>query len=138
MQVTIIGGGSYQWAPTLIVDLLRLESIRPLRLVLEDIDPAPLPTMEAFAKLAADKLGTDVDVTTTTDQRRALEGADFAVVTISTAGVQTVRVDLEVPARRGIHQSVGASVGTGGDNRALRNGPVRVGIGRDMEEVCGD
>ena len=52
MQITIIGGGSYQWAPTLIVDLLRTESIRPLRLVLEDIDPDPLPTMEAFAKLA--------------------------------------------------------------------------------------
>ncbi len=138
MQITIIGGGSYQWAPTLIVDLLRLESIRPLHLVLEDIDPAPLPTMESFAKLAADKLGTDVQVTATTDQRRALDGADFVVVTISTGGFATMRVDLEVPARHGIYQSVGDSVGPGGVNRSLRNIPVLVGIGRDMEEVCAD
>ena len=138
MQITIIGGGSYQWAPTLIVDLLRTESIRPLRLVLEDIDPVPLPTMEAFAKLAAQTLGTEVDVTTTTDQRRALEGADFVVVTISTGGFPTMRVDLEVPARHGIYQSVGDSVGPGGVNRALRNIPVLVGIGHDMEEVCPD
>ena len=136
MQVTIIGGGSYQWAPTLIVDLLRTESIRPLRLVLEDIDPAPLPTMEAFAKLAAETLGTEVDVSSTTDQRQALEGADFVVVTISTGGFATMRVDLEVPARHGIRQSVGDSVGPGGINRALRNIPVLVGIGRDMEQVC--
>jgi alpha-galactosidase len=138
VQITIIGGGSYQWAPTLIVDLLRTESIRPLRLVLEDIDPAPLPTMEAFAKLAAEKLGTEVEVTSTTDQRRALEGADFVVVTISTGGFATMRVDLDVPARHGIHQSVGDSVGPGGVNRALRNIPVLVGIGRDMEELCAD
>jgi alpha-galactosidase len=137
-QVTIIGGGSYQWAPTLIVDLLKTESIRPLRLVLEDIDPTPLPTMEAFTKLAAEKLGTDVDVFTTTDQRKALEGADFVVVTISTGGFPTMRVDLEVPAAHGIYQSVGDSVGPGGINRALRNIPVLVGIGKDMEEICTD
>jgi len=138
MQVTIIGGGSYQWAPTLIVDLLRTESLRPLKLVLEDIDPAPLPTMEAFTKLAADKLGTTVDVTTTTDQRTALDGADFVVVTISTGGFPTMRVDLEVPAAHGIYQSVGDSVGPGGINRALRNIPVLVGIGKDMEQICPD
>jgi alpha-galactosidase/6-phospho-beta-glucosidase family protein len=136
MQVTIIGGGSYQWAPTLIVDLLRTECLRPLKLVLEDIDPAPLPTMEAFAKLAADKLDTTVDVTTTTDQRKALVGADFVVVTISTGGFPTMRVDLEVPAAHGIYQSVGDSVGPGGINRALRNIPVLVGIGKDMEQIC--
>jgi len=138
MQVTIIGGGSYQWAPTLIVDLLRTESIRPLRLVLEDIDPASLPTMEAFARLAASKLGTEVDVTTTTDQRRSLEGADFVVVTISTGGFDSMSVDLDVPARHGIAQSVGDTVGPGGINRALRNIPVLVDVGKDMEQICAD
>jgi alpha-galactosidase/6-phospho-beta-glucosidase family protein len=35
-------------------------------------------------------------------------------------------------------QTVGDSVGPGGINRALRNIPVLVGIGRTMEEVCPD
>ena len=47
-------------------------------------------------------------------------------------------VDLDVPARHGIRQSVGDSVGPGGISRALRNIPVLVGIGRDMEELCPD
>jgi alpha-galactosidase len=94
--------------------------------------------MEAFAKLAAEKLGTEVEVSTTTDQRRALEGADFVIVTISTGGFPTMRVDLEVPAAHGIYQSVGDSVGPGGINRALRNIPILVGIGKDMEEICPD
>ncbi len=138
MQVTIIGGGSYQWAPNLITDLLGVPSLAGLHLVLEDIDPDPLEKMEALTRMADERLGSKATVETTTDQRRALEGADFVVVTISTGGFESMTVDLEVPARHGIHQSVGDSVGPGGINRALRNIPVLVGIGRDMEECCPD
>ncbi len=138
MQVTIIGGGSYQWTPELLADLLSTESLRGMHLVLEDVDPEPLPKMEALAKKVDDALGSKATVETTTDQRRALDGADFVIVTISTGGFESMAVDLDVPARHGIRQSVGDSVGPGGINRALRNVPVLVGIGRDMEEICPD
>jgi len=138
MQVTIIGGGSYQWAPKLITDLLGTASLGGVHLVLEDIDPEPLEKMAALARIADDKLGSKATVSTTTDQRKALEGADFVVVTISTGGFDSMAVDLDVPARHGIKQSVGDSVGPGGISRALRNIPVLVGIGRDMEQCCPD
>ena len=138
MQVTIIGGGSYQWAPNLITDLLAMPSMAGVHLVLEDIDPAPLEKMDAIARMADDVLGAKSTVETTTDQRKALEGADFVIVTISTGGFESMAVDIDVPARHGIRQSVGDSVGPGGISRALRNIPVLVGIGRDMEECCGD
>ena len=138
MQVTIIGGGSFQWAPKLITDLLGTPALAGVHLVLEDIDPAPLAKMEAIARIADDKLGSKATVATTTDQRRALEDADFVVVTISTGGFASMAVDIDVPARHGIYQSVGDSVGPGGISRALRNIPVLAGIGRDMEEVCPD
>ena len=64
---------------------------------------------------------------TTTDQRDALAGADFVVVTISTGGFASMRHDLEVPERYGIRQSVGDTVGPGGISRALRNIPVLLG-----------
>ena len=47
-------------------------------------------------------------------------------------------VDLDVPAAHGITQTVGDTVGPGGINRALRNIPVLVGIGKAMEEHCPD
>jgi len=138
VQVTIIGGGSYQWAPKLITDLLGTASLSGLHLVLEDIDPEPLAKMGALAHIADDKLGSKATISTTTDQRRALEGADFVVVTISTGGFTSMAVDIDVPARHGIFQSVGDSVGPGGISRALRNIPVLAGIGRDMQELCPD
>src|SRR5580700_4008215 len=136
MQVTIIGGGSYQWSPKLITDLLAVAPLADMHLVLEDIDPAPLQKMEVFARLANDKMGTKSTVATTTDQRRAVDGADFVIVTISTGGFDSMALDLDIPAKYGIRQSVGDSVGPGGISRSLRNIPVLVGIGRDMEQIC--
>ena len=138
MKVTMIGGGSYQWGPNLITDMLQMPSLAGMHLVLEDIDPAPLPLMEKYAQFAADTLGVDVTVETTTDQRASLEDADAVVVCISTGGFASMTHDLDVPERHGIKQSVGDSVGPGGISRALRNIPVLVSIGRDMAAVCPD
>ena len=131
MQVTIIGGGSYQWSPKLIADLLgtgvagrhapRARGHRP-RPAGEDGGAAP--------GQLDDELGAKATVSTTTDQRAALDGADFVIVTISTGGFESMAVDLDVPARHGIRQSVGDTRGPGGISRSLRNIPVLVGIGR--------
>jgi alpha-galactosidase/6-phospho-beta-glucosidase family protein len=137
-QVTIVGGGSYQWAPELMADLFGTPALAGMHLVLEDIDPAPLPKMEALAHRLSDAMEAKATVATTTDLHRALEGADFVIVCISTGGFRSMAVDLDVPARHGIRQSVGDTVGPGGINRSLRNVPVLVGIGKAMEEVCPD
>ena len=90
MQITIIGGGSYQWTPELLADLLGTPSLRGAHVVLEDVDPAPLPKMEALARRLDQAVDARTTVTTTTDQRQALEGADFVVVTISTGGFESM------------------------------------------------
>ncbi len=138
MQVTIIGGGSYQWTPELMADLFGTESLRGMHLVLEDVDPAPLAKMEPLANKLGEAMDAKVTVSATTDQRRALDGADFVIVTISTGGFESMALDLDVPARYGIRQSVGDTVGPGGISRGLRNVPVMAGIARDVESICPD
>ncbi len=137
-QVTIIGGGSYQWAPELMADLFGTPALAGMKLVLQDIDPAPLPKMEALAHKVSDALEAKASITSTTDRKAALSGADFVIVCISTGGFASMAVDLAVPAAHGITQTVGDSVGPGGINRALRNVPVLVAIAQDMQAVCPD
>jgi alpha-galactosidase/6-phospho-beta-glucosidase family protein len=137
-QVTIVGGGSYQWGPELMADLFGTPALAGLHLVLQDIDPAPLPKMEALAHKLDDAMDAKATVATTTDLGAALDGADFVLVCISTGGFRSMAVDLDVPAAHGITQTVGDTVGPGGINRALRNIPVLVGIGKAMEEHCPD
>lgn len=136
MKVTIVGGGSYQWTPELMADLFETPSLHGLHLVLEDIDASALAKMEALANRLDKAMGSGAVISATTDQREALEGADFVIVTVSTGGFDSMSVDLEVPARHGIRQSVGDTVGPGGISRSLRNIPVLVGIAKDMEELC--
>jgi alpha-galactosidase len=124
--------------PELMADLFGTPSLAGMHLVLQDINPDPLPKMEALAHKLIDAVEAKATVAVTTDQKAALEGADFVIVCISTGGFRSMAVDLDVPAAHGIIQTVGDSVGPGGINRALRNIPVLVGIGRTMEEVCPD
>ncbi len=137
-RITIVGGGSYQWAPKLLVDFANTPVLHDAEIVLEDIDPSPLPRMVEFVEHLADVRGIPMTARGTTDQREALEGADYVVVNISTGGFASMRHDLEVPARHGIMQSVGDTVGPGGVMRALRNIPIFLDLAADMEEVCPD
>jgi alpha-galactosidase len=137
-RIVIVGGGSYQWAPKLLIDIANTPSLHEAEIVLEDLDAKPLPQMVQFVERLAKLRGIGLQARATTNQRDALEGADYVVVTISTGAFASMRHDLEIPERYGIRQSVGDSVGPGGISRALRNIPVLVGIARDMEELCPD
>src|ERR1700729_148845 len=121
-----------------MADLFGTPALSGMHLVLEDVDPAPLPKMEALAHKVNDALGAKATVSTTTHLGDALDGADFVIVCISTGGFRSMAVDLDVPAAHGIIQTVGDTVGPGGVNRSLRNVPVLVGVGRAMEEHCPD
>ena len=137
-QITIIGGGSNQWVPKLLIDFVNTPSLQEAAIVLEDIKPDNLPRMQRFVEHCAKVRGIGMTCRTTTDQREALHGADFVVVSISTGGFESMRCDLEIPASHGLFQTVGDTVGPGGIIRGLRNIPVMVGIAKDMEELCPD
>lgn len=137
-RVTIIGGGSYQWTPKLLVDFVNTPVVRDAEIVLHDIDAAPLPRMVELAQHLAAVRGVSLTARATTDRRDALRDTDFVVVNISTGGFRSMRHDLEIPERHGMRQSVGDTVGPGGVMRALRNIPVFLDIARDVEELSPD
>ncbi len=137
-KITIIGGGSYQWTPKLLVDFVNTPALRDAQIVLHDIDASSIPRMVELAGHLADLRGIGLRTSGSTDRAASLEGADFVVVNISTGGFTSMRHDLEIPERHGVRQTVGDSVGPGGVLRALRNIPVFLDIAADVAEHCPD
>jgi alpha-galactosidase len=137
LRICIVGGGSYNWGPTLLTDLAVTPGIAGT-VVLHDTDPAAAEDLRRLGKTIVAAAGVELEVVTSPDLRESLTGADIVVVTITTGGLEATRRDIHVPAMYGIEQTVGDTVGPGGLARALRNIPVMVDLARMMEEVCPD
>jgi alpha-galactosidase/6-phospho-beta-glucosidase family protein len=135
-RIAFVGGGSYQWGPKIIMDVALNEELRGARLVLHDIDAGALDDMHDWGAKAIEASNADLKLEKTQRLEEALDGADFVVLSISTGDLDATALDLEIPARYGIVQTVGDTVGPGGHFRGLRNIPVVVGIARAMEKHC--
>jgi alpha-galactosidase len=122
--------------PVILSDLVLAPELGDSEVVLMDINPEPLTLTGPLANLYAEKAGSKLRFRTTTSYEEAMRDADYVVVTISTGGLEAMRVDLEVPEKYGIYQTVGDTVGPGGWSRALRNVPVFMDLARKMERYC--
>jgi alpha-galactosidase len=138
LRIVLIGGGSLTWTPGLLTDLVMEPELEGSTAVLVDIDEAALERMHAFAGRLFETAGRHWNIETTTDRRAALQGADFVLLTIAVGGLAAMELDLEIPLKYGIYQTVGDTTGPGGLSRALRNIPVILDIARDIERICPD
>jgi alpha-galactosidase len=134
--VTFLGAGSVEFTRQLLTDLLRFDDLADLRVALHDIDQTRLDVAERLARNVSAQLGGQLVISASLDRRRALEGADVVINMIQVGGIAATRVDLEIPARYGLRQTIGDTTGVGGVFRALRTFPVLSGIARDMAEIC--
>jgi alpha-galactosidase len=140
MRIAVIGGGSYCWTPTLVRDMIFTPGLEGSEIVLEDIEKKHLDDLYRCCKaiLAQTRKEKAFKVSATMDEAKALRGADYVVLTITTGGYKSMANDLRIPYQYGLYQPVGDTVGPGGISRAVRNIPVVVGIAKNMERCCPD
>ena len=122
MKLTFIGAGGAR-TPLVIQSLLDRQSRVPLTQVcMMDTDAERLELMQMVCKprLAAGEAA--FDVTWTTDPRRAIEGADFVVLTFRVGQMASRVIDEQVPLHYGVLGQ--ETTGPGGFAMALRTVPV--------------
>ncbi|HEX4084792.1 MAG TPA: alpha-glucosidase/alpha-galactosidase [Chthoniobacteraceae bacterium] len=137
IKVTMLGAGSGFTVP-LMNDILRIPQNQGGRIVLVDIDAKRLGTMQRLIKQLVARLGLEQlwKVTATTDRTKALPGTDYIVNCIEVSGVACVRIDNDIPAKYGIDQCIGDTIGPGGLFKALRTIPVWLEALADAERLC--
>lgn len=139
IRLAYIGGGSRGWAWKFMTDLAMEESMSGT-VALYDIDQ---PAAEANAVI-----GNKIDAMPQTvghwnyevsdTLQEALTGADFVVISILPGTFDEMEIDVHMPERLGIYQSVGDTAGPGGILRALRTLPMYVPIAEGIRDICPD
>jgi alpha-galactosidase/6-phospho-beta-glucosidase family protein len=137
-SVVLIGAGSTVFTPGLMTDLASSPVFAGWTVHLVDLDADAAETMARLGRRIATERGADLTFVPHTSRREALPGARFVTTTIAVGAADGWRHDIEVPARHGIAQTVGDSVGPGGVLRALRHVPELVAIATDIAELAPD
>jgi len=136
VKVTMVGAGSFGFAPKLISDIIHTPELSGSTLVLHDINAERLEAMAKLSKRMIETAGADLRIEHTLRREEALDGAHFVTSTILVGGLGIAQADVDIPLKHGVSQSVADSVGPGGISRALRTIPVLLAICRDMERLC--
>ena len=136
-RIAFIGAGSTVFMKNIIGDVLQRPALANATIVLMDINMQRLEESEVVAGKLAKTLGVKAKIETTTDQRRALNKADFVVVAFQIGGYEPCTVtDFEVPKKYGLRQTIADTLGVGGIMRGLRTVPHLWRICEDMMQLC--
>jgi alpha-galactosidase len=139
IKVAFIGAGSVEFTRNVATDLCGYPEFRGgLHLALYDISAERLAHAERLVNRISAQSGADATVTATLDRRAALASADYVINEVQVGGYAATRADFDIPARYGVRQTIGDTLGIGGIFRGLRTIPVVLELARDMLEVCPD
>jgi alpha-galactosidase len=136
-KITFIGAGSTVFAKNLLGDILSFPELAGSHIGLFDIDPERLRTSEIVARKVGQAFGAHPTIEATTDRRKALDGADYAISMIQVGGYKpSTVIDFEIPKKYGLRQTIADTLGIGGIMRGLRTIPVLLSMCQDMEALC--
>ena len=122
----------------MIKDAFSTKELWGSSLVLMDINKEAVEKTALAANRINDVLGANYEISATTDRKKALEGADFVIVSIAVDRVKMWKQDFAIPQKHGIKHVLGENVGPGAVFHTMRNLPIFMDICKDIERICPD
>ena len=141
MILTFLGAGSTVFVRNILSDLFLTPSLRDAEIHLYDIDERRLQASVEIITMLNTRINEGaacIRAYAGEQQRRdALRGSDFVINAIQVGGYEPATlIDFELPAKYGLRQTIGDTLGIGGIFRGIRTLQVMFAIVREMEEEC--
>ena len=135
LKITVIGGGSVLWSPTLLRDIVLTPELGNADIVLYDIDRPAAEASGAFLSKLAKQVGANATFTPT-DDPAAMAGSGYVIIIVSTGGLDAMGQDLAISEEFGIYHTVGDTAGPAGWSRLIRNFDAFVNIAGHIERYA--
>lgn len=139
IKIAYIGGGSRGWAWGLMSDLALEHSLSgTIRLYDIDLEAAKANEVIGNRLFSNREYEGKWKFEAVDSLEKALAGSDFTIISILPGTFDEMQSDIEEPAKYGVYQSVGDTVGSGGILRALRTIPMYEVIGKAIADFSPD
>ncbi len=127
-KITIIGAGSARFSAKMVIDLCLEKGLHGSHVCFMDIDKKRLDMIHKLAERLVKELSADLKLSSTTDRKEALIGADFVINTALDGGHTWVEKERNLAEKHGYYR--GASL------HIFRQSVFFLEVARDMEKIC--
>ncbi len=115
VKVAFIGAGSIEFTRNVVTDLCSYPELAgDLHLALHDISPERLEFAAALTRQIVAQTGSGAEVSASSDRGPALDGARYVINEVQVGGYASTRADFDIPARYGVRQTIGDTLGRDG------------------------
>jgi alpha-galactosidase len=136
-NIVLIGAGSAQFGYGTIGDILQSQVLQGSQIVLHDINPVTMATVEQTARDFIAQHQLNFTIKATTNRAEALQNADFVISSIEVGNrFELWEEDWRVPQQYGVQQVYGENGGPGGLFHSLRVIPPILEICSDVMKFC--
>jgi len=137
VKIAFIGAGSIEFTRNVVTDLCGYPELAgDLHLALHDISPERLAFATALTRQILAQTGSAAKVSSSAERGPALDGAKYVINEVQVGGYAATLTDFEIPARYGVRQTIGDTLGIGGIFRGLRTIPLVTALAGDMLRYC--
>ena len=138
-KIVVIGAGSAIFGLGALSTIIQHPAMKGAELALCDINAEGLAVIHQLAEIMNRAWDAEMTITSSTERRDLLPGANFALVSIQVGQRETVwEQDWRIPLKHGVRQPYAENGGPGAFAHTARNLPLIMAIARDMEDLCPD
>jgi len=134
-KITFVGCGSTGFTHRLLVDILCYASLRDSDLAFMDVNKQRLADTQCLVEAYLEQKRIQRKPLFTLNRKKALEGADFVINLVKIGFHEAACLDLDIPKKYGLKQTIGDTLGLAGVFRALRTMPFCMDMCAEIEAI---
>lgn len=139
LKIAFIGAGSLVFGQNLLTDIITFPKLqKDIIICLEDLDSHRLDLMFNYMQKYKDNYSQELEgiiFEKTTNQKKAIEDAKYIINTVHIGGLEAFKLDVEIPFKYGVSQTIGDTLGPGGIFRFLRTAPFYKSLLENIQDV---
>ncbi len=134
-KITFVGAGSYGFTYKLVNDILAKPELFDCDFAFVDIDEKRLESVKILTTKLFDQIGYKKNSVYTLNLEEGLTGTDFVINTVKIGFLEASIIDMDIPKKFGLYQSIGDTSTIAGVSRGLRTMVFNETLLKTMEKV---